>query len=259
MPQTITRALITGASSGIGAAYARRLARDGVALVLVARRGDRLEALARELDVEVEVLVADLESEAGLTVVEARLAAEPAIDMLLNNAGFGIYGSFAVFNPDDAVEIIKLNVVAPTRLASAAVKAMLPRGRGAIVNVASGLAYMRLATTAVYSGTKSYIAAFTRALQTDVGGRGLQVQLLVPGVIRTEFGIRSKSDYDAMPQHLIMDVDAFVDAAVAGLKMGEAVCIPSLPDVADYQAFEEAERKLSLSVSLATPAARYGV
>jgi uncharacterized protein len=260
MDQIAARALITGASSGIGAAYARRLAAEGVNLVLVARRRDRLEALAQELRaerVEVEILAADLANTSGLASVEARLKADPAIDMLVNNAGFGVYGSVAEADPAVMAEMINLNVTVPSRLAAAAASAMVTRGAGTIVNVSSGLAFLIQPVNAVYGGTKAYILNFTRAMHLDLGERGLRIQALCPGIVRTEFGDRSGTAYDRLPPHLVMTAEELVDASVKGLALGEVVCIPSLPDYADYEAFEAAQGKVAQGVSRDTPAARY--
>jgi short-subunit dehydrogenase len=251
-----TRALITGASSGIGAAYARRLARDGVDLVLVARRRDRLEALATELSgVAVEVLVADLETEEDLETVEARLAAGPDIDMLVNNAGFGVYGPLAEADADQLVAMIALNVTALTRLTVAAVKAMSPRGSGTIVNVASGLAFLVQPANAAYGGTKAYVVNFTRSLAMDAGAAGLSVQALTPGLTRTEFG--GGHGFDRFPPERVMSPEDLVDASIRGLELGEVVCIPALPDYADYLAAEAAQRTVGSQASSRQTAARY--
>lgn len=256
-----TRALITGASAGIGATFARQLAAKGVNLVLVARRADRLDDLAAEIraahKVEVEVLAADLGERVGLQAVEERLAADPAVDMLVNNAGFGVYSPLEKADPNVLEEMIQLNVVALMRLAHAAVGPMLARGAGTIINVASGLAFRILPTNATYSGTKAFVVNFTRALHQDVGGRGVQVQCLVPGIVRTEFGLRSGADYDKLPQEIVMNAGDLVAASLKGLEMGEVVCIPSLPDYADYQALEAAQAKVAEGGSRDVPAARY--
>lgn len=252
------RAMITGASSGIGAAFARRLARDGVDLVLVARRRDRLDGLAAELsNVSVEVLVADLGSADGVRAAEARLAADPPVDMLVNNAGFGVYGPLDETDPDALEQMIFLNVTALSRLSVAAAKAMTARGAGTIVNVSSGLAFNIMATNAGYSGTKAYVLNFTRALAMDAGPKGLTVQVLCPGLTRTEFGDRSGMNFDAYPPERVMEADLLVDACLRGLDLGETVCIPSLPDLADLEAFDAARLKIGPNTSRQFPAERY--
>lgn len=257
----LTRALITGASAGIGAAFARRLAGDGVDLVLVARRRDRLDALAREFraahGVDVEVLAADLETEAGVAAVEARLAADPPVDMLVNNAGFGVYGPFAETDLQATQAMLQLNVIVLTRLAHVAARAMLARGAGTIVNVASGTAFVLQPLYQSYSGTKAYVLHFSRALALDLGPKGVRVQCLVPGLVESEFAQRSGHDFSRVPPERVMQADDLVAASMAGLALGETVTIPSLPDYADYTAFEAAQAKVGQNVSRDRPAERY--
>ena len=192
-PTTRPTALVTGASSGIGAAFAERLARDGYDLILVARRRERLEALAEHLravhGAGASVLAADLSRAGELAAVEQRLAEETALALLVNNAGFGGYMPFKDLDPDRAEELIGVQVIAVTRLTRAALPGMLARGRGAIVNVSSRLAFSGplgsppLPKRATYAAAKAYINTFTQILADELAGTGVQVQALCPGMV----------------------------------------------------------------------------
>jgi uncharacterized protein len=239
--QTRARVLITGASSGIGAAFAKRLARDGYDLAVVARRREHLEALAEQLrdehGVTVDVLVTDLTRADELRQVEQWLAADDALTMLVNNAGFGGYAPFLELDPDRAEELIRLHTVAPVRLARAALPGMVARGRGAIVNVSSMLAYSAGAPTAgpfpkraVYAAAKSFLNTFTEILHGELEGTGVQVQALCPAIVRTEFHQVSPIDMSRMPPHSIMEPEGVVQASLACLGLGEVICVPFLED-----------------------------
>ena len=188
---TIRRALVTGASSGLGEEFARQLAQRGSDLVLVARRRERLEALAdhlRAVGRRVEVLVADLATEAGRQPVEDRLADTAApIDLLVNNAGFGAYGDVADLSAARQLAMVEVNVVALTRLARAALPGLVGRGRGGIINVASTAAFQPNPHAAVYGATKAYVLSLSQALHEEVAGSGVRVLALCPGVTPTEF------------------------------------------------------------------------
>ncbi len=263
--ETPRRALVTGASAGIGAAFAARLARDGYNLVLVARRREQLEAVATrvrtETGVTVEVLDADLAQDAGMRAVEGYLAGGDPLDLLVNNAGFAVYGPIAESDPDVMTEMIQLNIVALTRLTHAALPAMLARGSGAIINVSSGLSFAVAPTRGAYSGTKAYVNNFTRVLHMEVAERGVQVQLLVPGITRTDFHARSGTDLARVPATVIMEPEALVEASLIGLARGEAVCIPGLTDPALLDRFDAAQAALGQNMiqNGQRPAARYGL
>ncbi len=263
--ETPRRALITGASAGIGAAFAARLARDGYNLVLVARRREGLEAVAARVQTEtgvtVEVLDADLAQDAGLRAVEAYITGSDPLDLLVNNAGFAVYGPIAESDLDVMTEMIQLNVVALTRLTHAALPAMLARGSGAIINVSSGLSFGLAPTRAAYSGTKAYVNNFTRILHMEVAERGVQVQLLVPGLTRTDFHARSGTDLTRVPATRIMEPEALVEASLIGLERGEVVCIPGLTDPALLDQFDAAQAAVgqNLVQNGQRPAARYGL
>lgn len=255
-------ALVTGASSGIGAAFATRLARDGYDLIVVARRQERLEDLATRLraesGVQVEVLVADLARASDLRNVEMRLSEGEAPDLLVNNAGFGVYEPLAQADPGVLEEMILVNVLALTRLTRAALPGMLSRGSGDIINVSSGLAFMPSATRATYSGTKAYVVNFSRSLNEEMSEKGIRVQALCPGITLTEFHLRSGTDVSRVPQRLLMTAEEVVDASLAALKLGEVVCLPGLSDVAYMARYEEAQSALTRNMTPdGKPAARY--
>jgi short-subunit dehydrogenase len=240
-----TRALITGASSGIGAEFARQLAADGLALVLVARSAERLERLAGELrtahDVEVEVLPADLLTKAGVKAVEARVGASVGrIDMLVNNAGFGLARDFDRNPVDDELEMLSILVEVPLRLTHAALAHMLPAGSGTIVNIASVAGYSPRGT---YAAAKAWLLSFSRWANIAYRSRGVRVTAIAPGFVRTEFHSRLATDAhtaaspaDSAPTRLQKQVPDFlwlaapdvVRAALIDTARGRAVSIPSL-------------------------------
>lgn len=254
-------ALVTGASSGIGATYAERLARRGYDLLLVARDQQRLEAmagrLAQDYGVAVEVLKADLTRKDDVRLVEQRLRADASISLLVNNAGVAMNGTLAEADLDLADDLIQLNVVALTRLAAAAAASFSKAERGGIINIASVVALAPEMFNAVYSASKAYVLSLTQTLHGEVGKLGVQVQAVLPGVTRTEIWERSGMDESALPAEMIMEVGEMVDAALAGFDQGELVTIPSLPDAADWQAFVGARAKLGPNLSRNNAAARY--
>jgi uncharacterized protein len=258
---TQPRALITGASSGIGRSYAVQLARTGHPLVLVARRADRLNALADELrrdhGVEVEVLSADLSTPKGVAAVSARLGGEPPIGLLVNNAGYAARGRVAELNPDALEEMLRVNIMALSRLSVAAMKSMVALGRGQIINVSSGTVFMQLPGNAGYGASKNYVMGFTRTMQVEAQGTGVQVQLLIPGVIATEFHEVAGNNLSNFPPERVMAADDLVAASLRALEMNEAVCIPSLPDIKDWEAYAAAERAVSAQASRDRTAPRY--
>lgn len=227
-------ALVTGASSGIGAVYADRLAQRGYDLILVARDAARLEALAVRLRGEtgrkVEVLRADLIDKTDLASVAARLASDPAITLFVNNAGMSMTGNLLTVDPVEAERLIALNITAPTLLAGAAGKAFVARGRGSIVNVASVLALAPEVFDGVYSGSKAYILNLSQSLAHQFADKGLYVQAVLPGATRTEIWERSGKDVNTLPAEILMGVDDLVNAALAGFDRREIVTIPPLAD-----------------------------
>ncbi len=226
------RALVSGASSGIGESFARRLARSGYDLILVARNKERLESLADELQsrhgVEVKVLAADLTKTQALRKVERAIEADEHLEMLVNNAGFGTMGRFAELDPAVEEDEIRLNVLALMRLTRAALPGMIQRRRGAVINVSSMAALQPGPTTATYSATKAYVNSFTEALHEELRGTGVQVQALCPGFTRTEFQERANIDASGLPDFAWMDPEDVVEASLAGLNGGDVVYVPGL-------------------------------
>ena len=255
------KALITGASSGIGATYADRLAERGYDLILVARDVRRLETAAAELraryGVSVEVLPADLANRADLARVETVTRTDPDISFLVNNAGISGGKAFIGADPDLLESIVRLNVLALTRLAAAAADAFAGRGRGTIVNIGSVTALMPENFEPTYAATKAYVLALSQGLVQDLAAHGVTIQAVLPGATRTEIWERSGRNVDDLPQESVMEVGDMVDAALAGLDAGENVTIPSLPFVSAWAALESARRALQPNLSRRIPAARY--
>ena len=223
------RALVTGASSGIGDAIARQLAADGTELVVVARDEARLRALASELGEErVEVLVADLADCAALATVEARLGADPAIDLLVNNAGFGFTGPFVDLDIDRECSVLAVNVEAVMRLSHAAGTAMRARGRGGILNVSSVAGRVPAPNSATYASTKAFVTRFSEALHLEMRGTGVHVSALLPGFTRTEFQARAEYDTSSVPDFLWDDADTVARAGLNGVDKNKPVVIPSV-------------------------------
>jgi short-subunit dehydrogenase len=254
-------ALVTGATAGLGAAYAEELAARGHDLLLVARDQARLESaaadLAQRFGVQVSVLSADLATPKGMRSVEDRLAADPAIDTLVNNAGSALFGPLSAADPDQLEWLITLNLTSATRLAAAAAKAFSGRGSGTIVNISSALALNILPVGAVYSGTKAYVIAFSQALAQEFAGSGVRVQVLVPGALETAIWDGSGIELDQLPKEAVMAPRDAARAGLAGLDAGELVTIPSLPEHAKWEAYESARQELIPGLSLSQPAGRY--
>ena len=256
-------ALVTGASSGIGAVYADRLAKRGYDLILVARDQARLDDLAtrltRETGRHIETLRADLTDKRDLMAVETRLRTDPAITLLVNNAGVGGQGGLVDGAVNQMDAMIQLNVVAVMRLAVAAVSAFVPRGKGTIINIASVLALAPEILNGTYSGTKAFVLNLSQALQNEASPSGVRVQVVLPGATRTEIWERTGRSLDSMPAEMLMDTDEMVDAALVGLDQGELVTIPTLADPGLWDALTSARKALGPHLSLQHAAARYGV
>jgi hypothetical protein len=256
-------ALITGASSGIGAVYADRLAHRGHDLILAARDVGRLEALATRLraetGVKVEVVKADLTDRADIAKLEQRLRTDAGIEVLVNNAGANVSGAFASVDADQLDQLIQLNATAVTRLANAAAAAFAKAGRGTIVNLGSVVGLVPEYGAAVYGATKAYVLYLSQALDHELRPHGVRVQAVLPGATRTEIWDRSGVDSASLDPERTMDVDELVDAALAGLDQGEAVSITSLLDPAQWDAFQAARAAMGPNLSNAHPAPRYGV
>ena len=224
--QTSRLAAITGASSGIGATYARRLARDGYDLLLIARRKDRLESLAAELPADAEILVADLTDEADLRAVAARLAAEPRLDLLINNAGFGTRGRF--WEAASQVEMHKLHVVATVTLTRAALPGMVERRRGSIVNVASVAGFMQNPASVSYCATKAWMNSFSEGLWLELKAAGLpiRIQSLCPGFTYSEFHDVLGIDRSRISKSLWMTAEFVVGKSLEALDRNQLFVVP---------------------------------
>jgi len=256
-------ALITGASTGIGAIYADRLAKRGYDLILVARNGGRLAALADRLKSEtgrsVETIAADLNDKADLARIEATLRANANLTLLVNNAGVGAAAPLLGSDIEKMDEMIRLNVGALTRLTYAAAPGFVARGSGTIINIASIVAVSPETLNGVYGGSKAFVLAFSQSLQHELGPKGIRIQAVLPGATATEFWDVAGLPVTNLPAAIVMSAADLVDAALAGLDQGEVVTIPSLPDQAEWDRFEAARRAMSTRLSSAAPAPRYKV
>ncbi|MBZ9758309.1 SDR family oxidoreductase [Mesorhizobium sp. ESP6-5] len=257
-------AVITGASSGIGKAFAERLASDGYDIVLVARRRDRLESVAREIKAGgayAEIIVADLALSEGIDTVEQRIRAGD-VSLLVNNAGFQTYMPFVELSIDRAQEEVAVQVTAVMRLSHAALPAMIARGEGAIINVSSLLSFSGsmnspfMPKRSVYAATKAFVTTFSELLAAELQGKGILVQALCPAVVRTEF-----HDIDGKPvlrpNVPVMEPADVVKASLAGLRQGDTVCIPALEQKGKFSAVADANRVLFDAGRGAELASRY--
>jgi uncharacterized protein len=255
-------ALITGASTGIGAVYADRLAKRGYDLILVARSKDKLAEVAAQLKStgrRIETLSADLTRKEDVQRVAERLSSDPAITALVNNAGLGSAGRLLDAKIDDLESMIYLNVTALTRLALAALPGFVERKNGLLINIASVVALAPELLNGTYSGTKAYVVNFTQALKNEVEGKGVTVQAVLPGATATPFWDKAGRAVEDLPQEIVMTAEDMVDASLAGLDRHELITIPALPDVADWENFEAARKALGPNLSRREPAARYAV
>ena len=254
-------ALVTGASSGIGAIYADRLARRGYDLILVARNRGRLDELASRLTGElgrtVQVVAADLTDKADLARIETLLRSDTKITMLVNNAGVGATAPLLASDVDKMDDMITLNVRALTRLTYAVAPALVARGGGTIINVASIVGVAPEILNGVYGGTKAFVLALSQSLHKELAEKNVRIQAVLPGATATDFWDTAGASLESLPGEIVMRADDMVDAALAGLDQGELVTIPSLPDAADWQAYEAARQKLAPNLSRRLPAARY--
>ncbi|WP_338693522.1 SDR family oxidoreductase [Bradyrhizobium sp. 26S5] len=256
-------ALVTGASSGIGAIYADRLARRGYDLILVARNRERLDGLARRLSAEtgrsIEIVAADLAKRGDVARIESILRDNAGISVLVNNAGVGATAPLLASDVDKMSDMIALNVDALMRLTYAAVPGLVARGGGTIVNIASVVGVAPEMLNGVYGGSKAFVLALTQSLQHELKDKNIRVQAVLPGATATEFWGLAGTPVEHLPSQIVMKAEDMVDAALAGLDQGEVITVPSLPDAADWQAYESARQKLMPNLSRSAPAARYGV
>ncbi|WP_261519904.1 SDR family NAD(P)-dependent oxidoreductase [Burkholderia multivorans] len=254
-------AVVTGASSGIGAIYADRLARRGYDLILVARSRTRLDALAQRITSDtrrgVEVIEADLNDRAALTVVEAKLKQDASITLLVNNAGIGTHTPLLESDVDAMTRMIDLNVTALTRLTYAAVPGFVARGHGAVINIASIVALSPETLNGVYGGSKAFVLAFTQSLHHELADKGVQVQAVLPGATATEFWQTGGLPIEHLPKSIVMSASDMVDAAPVGFERRELVTIPSLHAGEQWDAYDAARRAMAPHLSSDTPAPRY--
>lgn len=254
-------ALITGASAGIGAVYADRLARRGFDLILVARNAAKLQSIADRLEAQtgrsVRVLAADLAKSADLQQVERVLREDPKISLLINNAGVAAVTPLLDSRVDEMQAMIALNVTALTRLTYAVVPAFAARGSGTIINVASIVGIATELLNGVYSASKAYVLAFTQSLLNELAGKGIRIQAVLPGATATDLWENAGMHYRNLPANIVMSTEAMVDAALAGLDQGETVTIPPLQDADGWSKYDAARRALSQQFGHSQPAARY--
>jgi len=256
---TLPTVLITGASSGIGAIYAERLARRGHPLVLVARDKARLDALAARLrdetKIEVEVLQADLTQPSDLAAVESRLREDAGIRILINNAGAALSGHFIDQSTDDVARLVSLNTTALVRLASAVAPRLAQAGKGAIVNIGSVVGLAPEFGMSVYGATKAFVLFLSQGLSLELAPKGVYVQAVLPAGTRTEIWERAGIDSSAMPD--LMGVEELVDAALVGFDRRELVTIPPLHDGARWEVLNAARQTLIGDIRQAHVAERY--
>jgi short-subunit dehydrogenase len=242
-------AVVTGASSGIGRSYAERLASNGMDVVVVARRMEPLNALKRELErggARVRTIVADLARAEDVQRLGTELATLP-VELLVNNAGVAHYMPFAQLPVERARELVDVNALAPMLLTRAVIPGMVERGRGAIINVASLLAFSgaarapQLPQRAVYAATKAFLVTFTEILATELAGSGVKIQVVCPGVVRSEFHSRQGIDMSQVPR---MEPDQIVTASLSDLERGVVVSIPAMPDESAKARFDDAAATL---------------
>jgi uncharacterized protein len=256
-------AVITGATGGIGSRYAEQLARRGYDLILIARDIGRIntlcDRLARDFSGCAEGIAADLGNPEDLQHVEARLRADGRLTMLINNAGIGATATLLDSHLAQIDQMIALNIRALTRLTHSVVPGFVERGAGTIINIASVVGLVPELLNGVYGATKAYVLAFSRSLQHELVSKGVRVQVVLPGAIATKFWAESGLPVEQLPADVVMSADDVVAAALAGFDLGEFATIPSLPDVADWKAYESALDALRPNLSRSLPAIRYRV
>jgi short-subunit dehydrogenase len=262
MPDTAPIALITGASGGIGALYAERLARRGYDLILVARDAERLRDMAGRIAGNtrrnVSTMSADLADPDALHEVEALLRGNPRISMLVNNAGFGAVTPLLGSDPDRMQFMIEVNVTALTRLAYAVAPGFVERGSGTIINIASTVALAPELLNGVYGASKAYVLAFTQSLQHELADKGVRIQAVLPGATGTAFwDVAGIGGAGNLPAEWVMSAEELVDAALAGLDAGEVVTIPPLQDGEEWTRYDAMRRDMGQRLANAHAAPRY--
>ena len=255
-------ALITGASTGIGAVYADRLAKRGYDLILVARSQEKLSEVAARLKStgrRIETISADLTKNEDVQRVAERLRTDSTITALVNNAGAASVGKLLDAKIDDLAAMIDLNVTALTRLALAAAAGFVARKNGLLINIASVVALAPELLNGTYSGTKAYVVNFTQSLKNEVEAEGVTVQAVLPGATATSLWEKAGRPVEHLPSEIVMTAEDMVDAALAGLDQHEPITIPSLPHIADWENYEAARKALGPNLSRQKPAARYAI
>lgn len=256
-------AVVTGASSGLGKVYADRLARRGYDLILVARRGDKLDSVAASLrsahGVKVSAVVADLGAAADLERVAASIAADDSVTLLVNNAGTSTLAPVARTSKAQLDGMNEVNVDALVRLSHAVLPGFLRRDRGTLINIGSVLGSFVIPGSSIYSATKAYVQLFTQGLQGEVAETRVRVQLVLPAATATEIWEISGVPLSALDQNVVMTAENCVDAALAGLDMGELITMPSVEDGQLLVAFEAARVALAGGTQNGKPASRYRI
>jgi short-subunit dehydrogenase len=254
-------AVVTGATGGVGALYAAGLAERGYDLLLSGRQQKALDAVAEAVkqraDVKVDTLVANLAEAEDLARVEARISSDPAITALVNNAGAASFGPFAKLSSEALDETTAVNIVALTRLTRAVLPGLLARGAGSIINVASVLAFHQWPEFGVYNASKAYVVSFSQALQGEVAGTGVLVQVVVPPAVDTDFWNRAGLPVSNLPAGAVMKPQQLVDAALKGLDRRESWVFPSLPEQAVWDDYEKTRQALVGGLMNGALAARY--
>jgi uncharacterized protein len=256
-------AIVTGASSGIGAVYADRLARRGYDLILTARRADRLQALADKLSSEtgrkIQVVVADLTKRADINLVENVLKTDASITLLVNNAGTAAVTPLLASKVDEMSDLIAVNVDALMRLSYAAAPKFVDRGHGAIINIASVVSIKPETLNGVYGASKAFVLAFSESLKHELSDQGVYVQAVLPGATATELWDKSGFPVTNLPKEMVMTTQDMVDAALVGFDKREFMTSPSLRDPAHWDSYNEARGVLNAGLSASSPAPRYGI
>jgi short-subunit dehydrogenase len=257
-------ALITGASTGIGAVYADRLAKRGYDLILVARSKDKLDEVAQQIQSstgrKAEVLQADLAVPADVKRVAERLATDASITAFVNNAGIASASKLLDSDLDYLDQIVQINVTAFTRLAVAAAANFVKKSSGLIINIGSVVALAPELLNGVYSGSKAFVQNFSISLKNELADKGVKVQVVLPGATATPlWGKAGVNVHTDLPAEWVMTTEDMVDASLAGLDQGEFATIPALPDAGLFEAYEKSRLALAPFLSQKTPAPRYGV
>jgi short-subunit dehydrogenase len=254
-------AVVTGATGGVGALYAAGLAQRGYDLILVGRQQNTLDAVTKAVkkkaDVKVETFVANLAEAKDLARVEVRISGDPAITALINNAGAASFGPFAELTSDALEETTAVNITALTRLTRAVLPGFLARGAGSIVNIASVLAFHPWPEFGVYNASKAYVVSFSQALQGEVAGKGVLVQVVTPPAVDTDFWRKAGLPVSNLPAGAVMKSQHLVDAALKALDRGEPWVFPSLSEQSLWDDHQKTRQALVRGLMNGAPAARY--